>query len=283
MRQSTNVSFQKLNQLYPIIPGLHVIGGHPDIGMTDFLLQFADEAIAPNTPIMFVSLTENTKEIGAKIVSRRIQQSDKHADITPADVLEGKASKSKILKETVQDLSDGKHIIPLHPNKTLTIQQLIKLLNEYSAKCTNTPVIIINAINGITDGENPETQEKAFLTIAEWQSKHPDVSVFLCCDIRNIFQRHMTLNIFAFPQSLDAYATTVAGIQLRELSCKEFYGTRDEEGDLHATPLRKQQAIVDAAMRAKTRHLRMHLIKGETAYSALDFDYDRNHAILTEI
>ena len=282
MSQSIVTSFNKLNENIPLVPGLHVIGGRPEIGITDFLLQIADSIATQGTPVMFISLMNNVKEIGAKIVSRRIKQSDSKLDVTPNDVLEGKASKSRILKQTLQDLSDGQHIIILHPNKAITASQLIKLLTEYRTKCTQTPVIMIDALDDLADATDVTYQEQAIMAIANWQLVHHDTPVILHCYTKDMFQRYMTLNAFNFPNILETCASTVSGIQLRELSAKEFYGTRDEDGDLHATSLRKQQKIANDAMNAKIRHLSLHLIKNDHAHDRIDYDYDRNHAILIE-
>ena len=282
MSQTIAMPFQKLNAIMPIMPGIHAIGGRPNIGITDFLLQIADSIATNGVPVMFVSLTNNAKEIGAKIVSRRIKQTDPKSDITPTDVIEGKASKSKILKQTLQELSNGQHIIILHPNKAITAQQLTKLLTDYHAKCQTTPVVMIDPIDSLIGNEDPATQEKNLMILFNWHLAHKDTPVFLNCSTRDIYQRYMNLNAFNLPNTMDTCTTTISGIQLRELSTKEFYGTRDEDGDLHSTSLRKQQKIVADAMRAKIRHLSFHLIKGDAAYRHIDYDYDQNHAILIE-
>ena len=283
MNQSISTGFVKLDALLPITPGFHLIGARPHTGVTSILLQMAYHIAKTDTPVIFIDLTHSSKELCARLISQRLNLSPSAKQrFTPTEIMEGAALKSTIVNQIRQLIQEKKMLMLLHPSKPISCQQLAKLLDEYHTKCEKTPVIMINPLNALIDTDEQEPLTKALLSVSGWQMLHQHIPVITRCYIKETFQRHINVSAFGFNFDITDTANSITGIQLQTLCTKEFYGTRDEEGDLHAVPLRKQLQIAQNATNAKTRHLRAETIKGPYPGAIVDLDYDTTYLSVTE-
>jgi hypothetical protein len=283
MSQVISTGFLKLDTLLPLTPGLHLIGARPNTGATELLLQMAYNIAKADTPVIFVDLEHRAKELYATLISQRANLLPNTQKVTPVEIMNGSTVKSAIAKQVYQLVQEKKRLMILHPSKRISYQQLIKLLEEYHTKCETPPVIIINPLNALIDADQKETLTQALQAISEWQMQHSHIPILTRCHLNDFFQRHIQVSSFGFGRDITDSVHSITGIQLRVLCTKEFYGTRDEDGDFHSTSLRAQLQTVQNTACAKIRHLRVESMKGLHVGETVDLDYDTTYLSVNEL
>lgn len=275
--------YSNMDAVQPLYPGFYVIGAVPSLGKTTFMHQIADQIASAGTPVIYISLEQNSLELYSKAIARRMfkhsLEDDTYTTYSSIQIRRGDADSTREFNEqTAAYVKDTGYNMTVVPNFEITVENIAYYVDNFIEVMNRKPVVIIDYLQIIKPTtfktstysfrtvEGKESIDHIVHSLKGIQSKYNIPLIAISSLNRNGYIVPITYESFKESGGIEYTADVIWGLQLRVITSPEFENEKTITG---------KHKMADTAKAATPREIEFVCLKnryGRSSYN-MYFDY----------